>query len=110
MLMAPDQTSRILNAKAEATAAEAKVEVAANADQTWNVLMILWSYSQAPVGGSLKIEQDDVEIFDVDVTASGPGFLPFGQTGLVLTKGSKLEVMLSGAGAGTTGKLNVIYR
>ena len=67
---------------------------------------IAWSYDAAPTGGNLKIENaSGTIIFSIDITAAGPGFLPFPWKS---SNGNPLIVTLAAGGSGVTGKVNVI--
>jgi hypothetical protein len=66
---------------------------------------VYWSYSAAPTGGGLTITNDG-DTFDVDITAAGPGFLPFYAP---LGKSSAMVVTLKAGGPGVVGKINVVY-
>lgn len=66
-----------------------------------------WSYSAAPTGGNLKIENGaGTTVYSVDITAAGPGSIEFPQA----RRGSSataLIITLAAGGGGITGKLNV---
>jgi len=88
----------------------AVITIAAVADQRIIIDSIQWSYSGAPTGGRLSITDGGVTIFDIDITAAGPG--GFGLTlpasgGLKSpAAGSAIVITLAAGGAGVTGKLN----
>lgn len=67
---------------------------------------IAWGYSEAPTGGSLKIEDGaGTTVFSVPITAAGPGFIP------VFGKGSAntaLVVTLAAGGGTCVGSVNVL--
>lgn len=67
---------------------------------------IVWSYSAAPTNGRLTITGGGFGL-DVDITAGGPGFIPFNypQHGIDDTN---VIITLYDGGAGITGKLNVL--
>jgi hypothetical protein len=81
---------------------------AAGAGQVNVISGVAWSYSAAPTGGRLKIEDGSGNIvFDIDITAAGPGFIPFrppkkgtANTALILT--------LYAGGSGVQGKVNAL--
>lgn len=62
-----------------------------------------FSYSAAPTGGRLTVKDGATTLFDVDITAAGPGPLPLVYTGSVNTA---LTVTLAAGGSGVIGKLN----
>jgi hypothetical protein len=69
---------------------------------------IAWSYSAAPTGGNLKIEDGSgTVIFSMDITAAGANSIDF-----PLPKCGRLNtamiVTLAAGGSGITGKVNVI--
>ena len=56
----------------------AVITYAAVADKQHNVDTVVWSYSGTPSGGNLKIEDGTGNtVFSIDITAPGPGFIPF---------------------------------
>lgn len=73
--------------------------------RTW-LCAIQWSYSAAPTGGRLSITDDGNSIFDVDITAAGPGGF---QICLPGTAGKDMVVTLAGGGGAIVGKLNLQY-
>jgi hypothetical protein len=90
-----------------ATNANAVATYAAAPGQAHVVGGVQWSYSAAPAGGRLKIEDGAGNIiFDLDITAAGPGSIqfPFGRAGAI---GTAMIVTLFAAGAGVVGKANV---
>jgi hypothetical protein len=69
---------------------------------------VAWSYSAAPTGGGLKIEDGSGNIvFQIDITAAGPGFIPFTppRKGAANTA---LIVTLFAPGGAVVGKLSVL--
>jgi hypothetical protein len=69
---------------------------------------VAWSYSASPTGGRLKIEDGSGNIvFDIDITAGGPGFVPFAQP-LQGTAATALIVTLTAGGSGIQGKVTVL--
>lgn len=69
---------------------------------------IAWSYSAAPTGGNLKVEDGSgVTVFSADITAAGPGFIPF-QAPLKGSTNTAMIITLAAGGSGVTGKVNVL--
>lgn len=68
---------------------------------------VAWSYDAAPTGGRLTIVTNAVAVFEIDITAGGPGFIPFSPA-LASVRGMALTITLAAGGAGITGRLNVI--
>lgn len=72
---------------------------------------VVWSYNATPTGGLLiqsywNNNNNSANLFDVDITAAGPGGLDFN---LDLNPLEDLLVTLKAAGATVTGKLNIEY-
>lgn len=72
---------------------------------------VSWSYDAAPTGGNLKIESPSgTTIFEIDITAAGPGFIPFSGSCITGAVGAALIITLaSGAGA-VSGIVNASQR
>ena len=70
-----------------------------------------WSYSATPTGGNLKIESPSGTVLkEIDITADGPGFLPFSGSCIQGAVDQAVIITLaSGAGA-VQGILNVNQR
>src|SRR5947209_7971219 len=67
---------------------------------------VAWSYSAAPTNGNLKIEDGSGNtIFSVDITAAGPGFIPFNPPKKG-TAATALIITLAAGGTGISGKIN----
>jgi hypothetical protein len=68
---------------------------------------VAWSYNDTPTGGNLQIDDGAGHIFfEIDITASGPGFIPFSPE--MSSQGVQLIITLAAGGQGVIGKLNVI--
>jgi hypothetical protein len=69
---------------------------------------VAWSYSAAPTGGNLKVENGSgVTVFTMDISTGGAGFIPFPFP----KKGSANTAMittLAAGGSGITGKVSVL--
>jgi hypothetical protein len=66
-----------------------------------------WSYSSAPVGGNVQIEDGTGSVvFSLDITTAGAGFIPFAppKGG---TPGAAMVITLAAGGAGVQGKLSI---
>lgn len=69
---------------------------------------IHWSYSATPASpASILILDGPTVLYNVDITAAGPGFLPL-QAAFNITGTNVLSVSLLSGGVGVVGKLNVI--
>lgn len=69
---------------------------------------IAWSYSGAPTAGNLKVEDGSgTTVFSVDITAAGPGFIPF-STPLKGTANTAMIITLAAGGSGVSGKVNAL--
>lgn len=67
-----------------------------------------WSYSAAPTGGNLKVEDGSGNVvFSADITAAGPGeiIFPLPKRGAANTA---MVVTLAAGGGGITGKVSVL--
>lgn len=66
--------------------------------------LVQWSYSTAPTGGRLTIEDGaGTVVFDVDITAAGPGGLTLFISG---SANKAMVITLAAGGAAVQGKLN----
>lgn len=96
---------------APAAATAATKTVAAVTGVVHEIIGIEWSYDAAPTGGNLKIESPSgTAIFQVDITAAGPGQFNWDTRSKKGAVGQDVIVTLaSGAGA-VVGKLNFSTR
>lgn len=81
---------------------------AAVATKSHAISGVAWSYSAAPTGGNLKIEDGaGTVLLDMDITAAGPGHVPFTppKRGTVNTD---LVITLAAPGGAVVGKLNIL--
>jgi len=86
----------------------AVITYAAAADLRHVISGIAWSYSSAPTGGNLKIEDGSGNvIFSVDITAAGFGQISFQppKTGSVNTA---MIITLTAGGSDISGKISVL--
>ena len=90
-----------------AAATAAVITIAAVAAKQHNIDCVVWSYSAAPTGGNLKVEDGaGVTVFSMDITSAGAGFIPFNP----LMRGSvntAMIVTLASGGGSVVGKVNV---
>jgi hypothetical protein len=68
---------------------------------------IAWSYNAAPTAGRLFIVMNGSTVFDIDITAAGPGFIPFDPPKR-FGVGDAVSVTLAAGGAGVVGTCNVL--
>lgn len=69
---------------------------------------VAWSYSAAPTGGNLKIEDEaGTVIFEMAITAAGHGFIPFTPPKRGRVNKAMIITLASGAGA-VVGKINIL--
>lgn len=67
---------------------------------------IIASYSAAPTGGKVTIEDGaGTTVFEADITAAGPTTIPF-PVGLMGTKNTALVITLAAGAGAVVGKLN----
>lgn len=68
---------------------------------------LVLSYSGTPTAGGVTVTDSVIgACFSVDVTASGPVYLPLGWMGF--SPGGAVTIALAGGGSGIAGKLNII--
>jgi len=86
---------------------QAVVTMAAPGGQHRNVIAgVYWSYDGNPTGGGLQITANGVQMFEVDITTGGPGFLPFDPP-LQFPRGQAVIVALAPGGLLISGIVNV---
>ncbi len=109
MLSVPETTARpIFASKLDAsTGADAAITVSADAAEIWSLDWVHYSYHLAGAG-KLTISIGGTVVWEVNVTAAGPGFVEF-PGGLYGIKNQVLLVTLLGVGS-KDGKLNIRYR
>lgn len=101
--------SSVAGNTASGTNANAVVTKAAPGSTLTNVLAgIYWSYSAAPTGGGLKIEDVAANItLNIDIIAGGPGFYPFDPPMKNVALNTALIVTLLAGGSGVVGKVSL---
>jgi hypothetical protein len=72
----------------------------------WIITGVWWSYNGTPTGGNLTLN-DGSDEWDVDITTSGPGFVPF-NTGFIFAQGHNVTFTIAAGGSGVVGKCGVI--
>jgi hypothetical protein len=94
---------------APASNTAAVVTYAAVSDRRHAVSGVAWSYSAAPTGGNLKIEDGSgTTVFSLDITAAGPGAFYFSPSPKVGSLNTALILTLAAGGSGVSGKLSVL--
>jgi len=90
------------------SAANAAVAITLQAGRARNMLsgVVYWSYSGDPTGGLLTIAGGGLN-FSVDITAGGPGFVPF-YTPIRAADDNAIVITLSAGGDGIVGRLNIM--
>jgi hypothetical protein len=69
---------------------------------------VAWSYSATPTSGGLKIEDGSGNIvFQIDITAAGPGYIPFTPPKKG-TAATAMIVTLLAPGGAVIGRINVL--
>lgn len=83
----------------------AQITFAGVVGQRHCIVGVAYSYDGAPTAGNLQITDGGAVVFDVDVTAAGPDWVP-----IKLRAGwnSDLVITLAAGGAAVSGKLNVL--
>lgn len=92
-----------VNAPAANTAAV--ITLAATVDKKHYLPRVVWSYDAVPTGGRLTITDDGNTVFDISITADGPGVIDLGIESAAVNKA--LVITLAAGGAGVTGKVNI---
>lgn len=83
---------------------------AAGTTQARIVEQIVWSYDGNPTGGNITITNDGTAIFDIDITAGGPGSITFPGDVLKSTANKALVITLAAGGSGISGNINVFHK
>lgn len=98
------------NVAAPVANTNAVVTFAALAGGRHTIEGIAWSYSGSPTGGNLTITDGNLgTVFNLDVTAAGPGYIPLIPPACG-TVNASLVVTLAAGGSGVLGKLTVLGR
>lgn len=70
---------------------------------------VAWSYNGIPTAGNLKIEDvSGTIVFSIDITAAGPGFIPFARPKKSAATNTAMIITLASGGAAVTGKVSVL--
>lgn len=107
----PDTTSKQATSyNTAASGANSSVTINAVSGEYVVLDWVTWSYAAAPTSGALTITDttNNTTLLSVDITASGPGELVFGDRGLVAPLNANVQVLLADGTA--TKKLTVQYR
>lgn len=84
----------------------------AKADEFWCIDWATWSYSGVPTGGRLTIAIGSTTVFDIDITAGGPGHIRFDPP--LYNPSQTLNEAVTGTlyagGSGVVGKLTIRLR
>jgi hypothetical protein len=68
---------------------------------------LMWSYSAAPTGGNLQVQDGSGNVvFSMDITAAGAGFIPFSPPKKGTTA-TAMIITLAAGGNGVSGKVSV---
>lgn len=103
----PDATPYLATA-ATASGTNAVVTLAADHDQFWVIDWISWSYGGPPTGGKLEVSIGGVIVFQIDITAGGPGHVDFSRPLYIPALNRAVVVTLTNGTVAN--KLNVRYR
>jgi len=82
------------------------ITYAATASVAHKFRKLVWSYSEDPTGGALTITDGGTTVFQINITAGGPGFIPLDD--MKFTSNSAVVVTLAAGGGTCVGMLNVI--
>lgn len=96
------------NIHAPASNTAAVITYAADASYKHTIGGVAWSYDAAPTGGSLTITSNGSTIFKVNITAAGPGFIPFNPPLQNAAVNQALVITLAAGGSGITGIVNAL--
>lgn len=87
----------------------AVVNYAAVAGERHVITGVAYSYSAAPTGGNLKIEDvSGTVVFSMDLSAAGAGVVLFPEPKKSAAPGTALVITLAAGGASCTGKVSVL--
>ena len=92
-----------VNAPAANTAAV--ITLAATASKKHYIPRVVWSYDAAPTGGRLTITDDGTTVFDLSITAAGPGVIDVGIESAAVNKA--MVITLAAGGGVVVGKVNI---
>lgn len=84
--------------------AAATVTLAApGSGKRWAITGIFWSYDSAPTGGKITLTIAGSVIIEFNVTAAGPGFIPF-ERPMDCTDNGAVSLVAAGGGGSVIGK------
>lgn len=81
---------------------------APGAGKRWTVWGIIWSYTDIPTGGALTLQVGAATPISFDITAGGPGFIPFA---IPMSGGDNEAIVLTLAapGGAIVGKVGFVH-
>lgn len=89
------------------TNAAGTITYAAVATKRHSISGVAWSYSGALTGGKITVKDGSTTIFEIDITASGPGSVQFPRpkAGSINTD---MTITIAAGGSGVVGKVNAL--
>lgn len=101
----------LISTHAPIAATDAVVTLAA-AETKFHVLdWVAYSYSASPTGGALTVTIGGTTVFQVAITAAGPGMFDFSDAPIyTITKNQAMVITLASGGGAVVGKLNTRTR
>jgi hypothetical protein len=82
---------------------QAEVSLGASAGNSHVISGVGWSYSGTPTGGNITIT-DGTSTISWDITAAGPGVIPFPR-GKKFLSGQGVTIILAAGGSGVVGRV-----
>lgn len=101
----------IAHTHSPSSATAAVITIPASTGVAHEIEMLAWSYDDTPTGGNLKIESPSgTKIFEVDITAGGPGFIPLSGSCIKGAESQALIITLASGAGSVSGIVNAIRR
>lgn len=94
-------------ATGSAGAAATVTKSAPGTGKRWTVTGVYWSYTAAPTGGRLTLNENGTAVMDFDITAAGPGFIPF-ERPMSFGDNMPVTLVLAAPGGAVVGKCGFI--